>query len=124
MFESNVISNGFFWSLSEDSADWFNWDEESDNPKPPFCLQIVQAGSRRGWSWCNDTSYYDDDNDCYYRDYSCEINWLDPEPSSDYKAYIEELQHIEKKITFYRGYHQPPTQEEYRLLCLGMWDQV
>jgi hypothetical protein len=126
MFESNVISNGFFWSLSEDSADWFNWDgvRVSESPKPPFRLQIVQAGSRRGWSWCNDTSYYDDDNDCYYRDYSCEINWLDPEPSSDYKAYIEELQHIEKKITFYRGYHQPPTQEEYRLLCLGMWDQV
>jgi hypothetical protein len=119
MFESNVISNGFFWSLSEDSADWFNWDEESDNPKPPFCLQIVQAGSRRGWSWCNDTSYYDDDNDCYYRDHSCEINWLDPEPdseSSDYGAYVEDLQIMECQIDVFRGYHQPPTEEEHRNL--------
>jgi hypothetical protein len=115
MFESKVISNGFFWSLSEDSADWFNWEDESDNPKPPFRLQIVQAGSRRGWSWCTLRSHH-----------SCAINWLDPEPcseSSHYEAYIEELQHIEQSINFYRGYHQPPTQEEYRQLCLGMRDQ-
>jgi hypothetical protein len=55
-------------------------------------------------------------------DHSCEINWLDPEPSSessDYEIYIEELQHIdiERHINFYRGYHQPPTEEEYRRLC-------
>jgi hypothetical protein len=117
MFESDDISNVFFWGLSGDSADWYDWDEEGDNPEPPFSLQIVQAGSRRGWSWCTHAWFF----------HSCAINWLDPEPcseSSHYEAYIEELQHIEKKITFYRGYRQPPTEEEYRRLCLGMWDQV
>ena len=38
---------------------------------------------------------------------SCEINWLDPEPSresDDYEAYMEELQRIPRRSDFYRGY--------------------
>ena len=46
------------------------------------------------------------------------MNWLDPEPdreSSDYEKYIEVLQSIEKhgRADFYKGFHQPPTEEEY-----------
>jgi len=46
----------------------------------------------------------------------CEVNWLDPEPdreSSDYAKYIEELQDINSQVGLYRGFHQPPTEEEY-----------
>ena len=47
------------------------------------------------------------------------MNWLDPEPdreSSDYWQYIEELQKIENEVRFYRGFHQPPTEQEYHRL--------
>ncbi len=53
---------------------------------------------------------------------SCEINWLDPEPiigSSDYATYMEEVQRIQQGVDFYRGYHQPPNELEYRRLCEG-----
>jgi hypothetical protein len=46
-------------------------------------------------------------------------DWLDPEPaneSSDYEQYIlEELQEIEQRVdsSIYRGFQQPPTEEEY-----------
>jgi hypothetical protein len=47
------------------------------------------------------------------------VNWLDPEPdreSSGYEGYAGELQKIEAKVNFYRGFHQPPTEEEYHRL--------
>ena len=50
----------------------------------------------------------------------CEVNWLDPEPdreSGDYEEYIEELQKIESRTWHYRGFYQPPTQEEY----ISLW---
>jgi hypothetical protein len=92
------------WTLSENSTDWYeyDWEDETGSPLPPFALQFIQAGSHLGWSWCTaDRSHY------------CMINWLDPEPDS------EGLQRIERyiDIDFYSGYHQPPTQEEYRRLC-------
>jgi hypothetical protein len=122
------FSRAFGWSLSEDSPDWYDawvgrtrspplgfgsdWDwDDSVTPGPPFCLQFIQAGSRRGWSWCTG----DEDEP-----HSCEINWLDPEPSSEssvYEAYSRKLQCIERRVDFYRGYHQPPTEEEHRRLC-------
>ncbi len=100
------LSETFRWSLSKDSSDWY--DGERFSPSPPFELQFVQAGSRLGWSW-------------YSIDYeSCEINWLDPEPSSescDYDTYMKELQLIQNgHVNFYRGYHQPPNLLAYRLL--------
>jgi len=112
LFENRSLSNAFCWSLSERSPDWYDgeigaWDKYS--PFPPFNLKIVQAGSRRGWSWCSDDERH-----------SCEINWLDPEPSSkssDYETYIEELQRFEQLIDVYRGYHEPPNEQQYRRLC-------
>jgi hypothetical protein len=114
--------------LSKDSTDWYDWERGRrspplpfdlqfiQSPPPPFKLQFVQAGSRRGWSWCTWTWFGP-------RRFSCEINWLDPEPSSesgDYETYIEKLQDYQHETDFYRGYHEPPTEEEYRRLCEGL----
>jgi len=111
LFDQYWLPVAFRWSLSEDSPDWYGYDETSGCPRPPFFLQIIRAGSRHGWSW------YSDDY------HSCEINWLDPEPSSesgDYETYIEEFQRhrIELNIDIYEGYSQPPTSVEYNGLCL------
>ncbi len=102
--------NAFHWSLSSHSPDWYA-DDLRGLPAP-FSLQFVRAGSRLGWSWCTYNQYYEHP--------SCEINWLDPEPcreSSDYATYIDDLRRIEQHIDFYRGYFQPPTEQQYRRLC-------
>mmetsp|Transcript_19978 Transcript_19978/g.33819 ORF Transcript_19978/g.33819 Transcript_19978/m.33819 type:complete len:187 (-) Transcript_19978:1333-1893(-) len=99
------------WGLSEASPNWY-WDGDLGFPPPPFNLRFVQAGSRLGWSWC---TYGDEDER-----YSCEINWLNPEPSSDisgYQTYTEELLRVERNIDFYRGYYEIPTEDEYHRLC-------
>eukprot|EP00984_Skeletonema_dohrnii_P034652 scaffold33624_cov191-Skeletonema_dohrnii-CCMP3373.AAC.1 len=111
--------DAFNWSLSEASPNWYDWDEwydwESETmgiPPPPFYLRLVRAGSRRGWSWCT----HGPENGRH----SCEINWLDAEPSSDssgYQTYIEELQRVQRNVNFYRGYYEIPTEEEYHRLC-------
>ena len=91
-------------------------EEEALNPR--FSLQIIQAGSRLGWSWCVRTSGALGQESRSL----CQINWLDPEPrsdSSDYEAYVDKIQRIQHRIGFYRGYFQPPTAEEYRRLCRG-----
>eukprot|EP00984_Skeletonema_dohrnii_P032396 scaffold26504_cov228-Skeletonema_dohrnii-CCMP3373.AAC.3 len=109
LFGKELPRRAFYWCLSEDSPDWYEYDNTSGCPLPPFYLQIIRAGSRRGWSWYT-----------FYDDHWCEINWLDPEPSSEssgYEAYIEALQFIERCADFYRGYSQPPTLAEYNRLC-------
>eukprot|EP00984_Skeletonema_dohrnii_P036431 scaffold37414_cov255-Skeletonema_dohrnii-CCMP3373.AAC.1 len=114
LFEKDRLPRAFGWSLSKQSPDWYARDCRNGNPTPmpPFRLQLIQAGKRRGWSWCT-----------FYGDHLCEINWLDPEPSresSDYETYVEDLQRIEQHISFYRGFHEPPTEMEYRRLCDGL----
>jgi hypothetical protein len=52
--------------------------------------------------------------------HSCEISWLDPQPSSEsseYESYMEKTYRIERNRFLQRTYHQPQTQEEYRRLC-------
>eukprot|EP00985_Skeletonema_marinoi_P006901 scaffold3013_cov112-Skeletonema_marinoi.AAC.7 len=108
LFSKTCLSTAFNWTLSEDSPDWYE-EDESEIRDPPFHLQFVRAGSRRGWSWCTSGYNY----------FSCEIHWLDPEPSceiGDYGTYIDELQGVEHFVDFYRGYYQPPTEEEYHRL--------
>mmetsp|Transcript_31816 Transcript_31816/g.53859 ORF Transcript_31816/g.53859 Transcript_31816/m.53859 type:complete len:383 (-) Transcript_31816:26-1174(-) len=83
------------WYLSKLSPD--SYDDG------PFSIQLVKAGTRRGWRWI-----------------ACEVNWLDPLPdpdrsSSDYDAYVKKIQHIERS-TIYKGFYQPPTEEQYRRL--------
>ncbi len=103
----------WFVCLSIDSPDRY---EYPDRISPPFNIQLVQAGSRLGYQWyANPLGSY-----AGVRGNTCEVNWLDPEPDredSDYGKYIEELQEIERRVGFYKGFHQPPTEEEYdRLL--------
>ncbi len=101
------IYNWWYGKLSESSPDWYGPVDEFDYP-PPFYIRIVAAGSRVGYRWMTNFGP---------RDESCEVNWLDHQPdreSSDYEGYVEELQAIEAKVKFYRGFHQPPTQEEYQ----------
>ena len=97
----------YSWRLSEQSPDYYAADREGSLLHPPLCINFVEVGSRLGWRW--------------HRGHSCcEINWLDPEPDREgnvYKAYTKELKKMQENMHIYKGYHQPPTQEEYRRLC-------
>ena len=95
--------------LSRDSPD--RYDSVVEDDTPPFYINIVQAGPRIGYRWETDKGE------------PCEVNWLDPEPnreSSNYEEYMEELQRIERGFYCYtglfKGFYQPPTEEEYRRL--------
>jgi hypothetical protein len=103
------LKMSWYGKLSEDSPDWYHDVIDDSFYSPPFYIRFVKAGSRVGYRWENTE----------LRLNPCEVNWLDPEPdseSSDYKEYVEELQ---AQVKLYRGFHQPPTEEEYhRLLIL------
>ena len=125
------------WRLSKESPDWYDdpnevVDESSREDHeipPPFVCELL-TGIRMGWRWrCNfpnhDRMYYDENGDIYddYNDVNvfeaCEINWLEPEPdkkSSDYEEYINELRSLEEQISFFTGYHNPPTEDEFNRL--------
>jgi hypothetical protein len=100
--------------LSRDSAD--RYESVENHPlghRPPFHIQFVEAGSRLGYRWVS-----------HFR-HPCEVNWLDPEPDrarSDYSKYTEELQKFESQMqrSLFRGFHQPPTEEEFNRLVLPM----
>ena len=99
----------WYGCLSQDSPDWYDWDE--DNVSPPFCISLVEAGTRFGYQWKDDAG-----EEC------CEVNWLDPIWYQMKKAvtmknsYLDDLEQIKSEIDLYKGYHQPPTQEEYNRL--------
>jgi len=98
----------WYGKLSEDSPDWYE-SADDDIDTPPFYIRLVKAGSRIGYRWTT----------CFQKDSPCEVNWLDSEPdrgSSDYEMYIEKLRKM-THVNFYRGFHQPPTEEDYRRLC-------
>jgi hypothetical protein len=101
----------WYGKLSEDSPDWYRTRTTNvymRNHRPPLYVHFVEAGSRIGYRWETDHRK------------PCEVNWLDPEPdkdSSDYAKYIEELQEINSKVNMYKGFYQPPTEEEYQRLC-------
>jgi hypothetical protein len=98
----------YSWFLSDNSPDYYA--TEDLEPPPPHWISFVKVGSRLGWKW--------DSN--LLRGHSCEINWLDPEPDredNDYDAYAKKLAIIQEEINIYKGYHEPPTEEEYRRLC-------
>jgi hypothetical protein len=95
--------------LSNESPDWYH---SLNNISPPFYVRFVKAGSRVGYRWGT------------FNSNPCEVNWLDPEPdkgSSDYSKYIQDLQELERKVDRYRGFYQPPTEEEYNELYLRLW---
>jgi hypothetical protein len=108
MRRNRTLFSDWCWYLSQESPDWYNGNEDYDRPDHPFAISFVHSGSRFGWRW------RDEDGN------SCEINWLDPEPergSVGYETYTCELQNIQEQIDFYKGYYQPPTEEEYNRLC-------
>jgi hypothetical protein len=102
------------WKLSRDSPDWYDDAVgQQGTPSPPHTVGFVRVGTRLGWRWFS-LSRYGTLN-------SCEIQWLDPEPSresSGYEDYIRELESIQDDDIFcFEGYYQPPTAEEYNRLC-------
>ena len=105
--------------LSDESPDRYESKYGSSGyPDPPHRFSFVRVGPRMGWRWKTQ----------YRRDIavnSCEVNWLDPEPSrdsSDYDDYIRRLEGIKEEIFCYEGFHQPPTEEEYKRLCEEYYD--
>jgi hypothetical protein len=102
----------WYIALSRHSPDWYESPDGSDTP--PFDIIFVQAGCRVGYRWESENGK------------PCEVNWLDPEPdkeSSDYEEYIEESQKIDSQVSFFRGFHQPPTEEEYNRLLQRIADE-
>ena len=102
-------SSWMTWSLSQESPEWYASNGERGHPSPPFFIDFVRVGSRNGWRWkCESTRN------------SCEINWIDPEPdrdSSNYDEDVRELQSIQEDIFCFEGYHEPPSQDDYKRLC-------
>jgi hypothetical protein len=110
-----VLEYLWYGVLPEDSRDWYD-SVQADGDSPPFWIVLVQAGSRVGYRWQTMNRWKTNNPD------PCEVNWLDPEPdraSSEYEKYIEEFEEIEAEVKLYRGFHQPPTQEEYTTLFEG-----
>eukprot|EP00984_Skeletonema_dohrnii_P028771 scaffold18884_cov72-Skeletonema_dohrnii-CCMP3373.AAC.1 len=109
----SLLIESWHASLSADSPDWYGLDDEFDeyyvgDPSPPLHVRLVAAGSRVGYRW-----------ETFDGDHPCKVNWLDPEPdreSSDYEKYIEELHKIERQVQLFRGFHQPPSEEEFHRL--------
>lgn len=100
------------FELSPNSNDFY----PSPSVPAPFLLEIVKAGCRFGWRWTNTTS-------CSSK-HDCEINWFDPEPSEDTDGnedYQTELQALQKFVILYKGFHKPPTEDEYERICSGHW---
>jgi len=44
--------NMYYWSLSNESPDWYEGSDDMRFPRPPFMIKFVKAGSRFGWRWC------------------------------------------------------------------------
>lgn len=113
----NILKD-WYGKLSEDSLDWYlGGVDDVGVDTAPLYIVFVEAGSRVGYRW--ESANYDP--------HPCEVIWLDSEPdihSIDYDVYIEELHAIEQQVV-YRGYYQPPTEEQYtrdRLLVAASED--
>jgi len=105
----SLLMEDWFAMLSEDSSDWYEGVDAANDERStaPNIIAFVQAGSRIGYRWETD------------RRAVCEVIWLDPEPDQEsrgYVKYIEELRTIEQQVDIYRGFHQPPTEDEYNLI--------
>jgi hypothetical protein len=118
---------GWYCLLSENSPDRYDvnvfdydgvYDVYAEDDLTPFFIVLVRAGTRVGYRWETNNGN------------ACEMNWLDPEPdreSADYGKYMEELQRIsfhgrplEERVKIFKGFHQPPTQEEFERILERM----
>ena len=103
----------WYGELSEDSPDGYDIPH-IEAVFPPFYICFVEVGSRIGYRWR--TPGHIEWNTAVH---SCEVNWLDPEPdieSPDYTKYIQDLERINLQVKLYKGFHEPPTEEEYNRL--------
>ena len=98
--------------LAETSPDYHERIEQrlyTSERDPPFCIENVQVGCRRGWRWSN------------YLGGVCDIRWLDPEPQDNdaFEVYAQELAQLmqESAQSIFLGFLDPPTPSEYELLC-------
>jgi hypothetical protein len=107
-----LLDMGYWYGmLSFRSPDYYK-AVEGAGYSPPFCVKFIQAGPRTGYQW-ESHNYTQDPRS------ACEVNWLDPEldrESSDYGQYMDELQQIESRVDIFSGFHQPPSEDEYRRL--------
>ena len=97
------------WYLSRDSQQYYEYQYDGPtNRHPPFQVEFVQAGARLGWRWTNGLLGG-----------SCEIHWLDPEPTPTDEGYDEYLNELEdtNDVDFYRGFQRPPTFDEHQQRC-------
>ena len=100
--------------LSPESTDYHERIEQrlySSERDPPFSLEMVSVGKRRGWRWSN------------YLGGFCDTHWLDPIPQptdNRYDEYCKEyaVHQKESQKSLFHGYLDPPNPQEYRELCL------
>lgn len=77
--------------------------------EPPFSVEIVSIGARKGWRWTNGNAGG-----------ACDIHWLDDEPApadSHFEQYQRAFRNIRRSQELYRGLLSPPTQDEHREIC-------
>ena len=101
------------WCLAEDSPDYY-WFHALGAPYPPFQFQIARVGSRMGWRW------HDGEGN------TCDMNWLDPEPrdvAMDITSTTKPNRVRIRVADIYKGYYQPPAEDEYLLLRLFLHDE-
>lgn len=99
--------------LSEDSLQFYHAPEGMP-PNPPFWVKFVYAGRRSGWKFTNCTTGGD-----------CETEWFEPAPlvtDEGYDKYVKESIRVNKNVTLFRGFTEPPTHEEYLGLCRDAGD--
>lgn len=92
------------WHLAYDSPDRYDFHGHHSR-EPPFWVEFVRAGPRRGWRWTNAV-----------HGGSCEIRWLDPELDQGderYTDYIRDLENKNRDVGFYEGLTEPPTEQEH-----------
>jgi len=49
------------------------------------------------------------------------VNWLDPVPDRESISYEEYVEELSSQVKLYRGFYQPPTEEEYTRLFEERW---
>lgn len=102
----------FVLRLSSDSPDYHERIEQrlyTSERDPPFNIETVAVGNRRGWRWSN------------YLGGHCDVHWFDPEPQpsdAGYTTYQAELLQLQQEEgSLFSGFLDPPTQNEYLELC-------
>jgi len=94
--------------LSPDSPDYHARIEQqlyASELDPPFSIETVKAGNHWGWRWSN-----------YFGGF-CDVHWVDPEPSKCDDQYFQELADIQAGRSLFAGFAEPPTAEQYQVLC-------